>query len=232
MQDVRAIVSVLAASVWSMSVALPPAVETDCSADPLAAWLDEVLAGLADGVAACKEVRDAGEVSDAERIERITRLEAIKAAAAALQAAESVRFGQSQVAEQLAAGVNPLIAGRGIADQIGLACRVSPWEGSRRLGIAQALWFDLPDTFRLLTAARISERVASLVVSETRHLDAAARRRVDAQIVAAGLARMGVREAAACARRHAYAADPEGYVERGKTERKHRQVSLRPAPDP
>jgi hypothetical protein len=33
------------------------------------------------------------------------------------------------------------------------------------------------------------------------------------------------------ARRYAYQADPKAYVERGKTERKHRRVSLRPAPD-
>jgi hypothetical protein len=214
-----------------MSAVLGEEPRLGAATDPLTGELDDILTVLADGVAACAELRDAGAVSDRDRIERIARLEAIKAAAAAMQAAESVRFAQSQVAEQLASGVNPLIAGRGIADQIGLACRVSPWEGSRRLGIARALWFDLPETFRLLTAGRISERVASLVVSETRHLDAAARRSVDGQIVAAGLARMGVRESAACARRCAYAADPEAYVERGKTERKHRRVSLRPAPD-
>ena len=42
---------------------------------------------------------------------------------------------------------------------------------------------------------------------------------------------MGPRSAAACARKHAYEADPEGYVQRGRTERKNRRVSLRPAPD-
>ena len=42
---------------------------------------------------------------------------------------------------------------------------------------------------------------------------------------------MGPRSAAACARKHAYQADPAGYVQRGRTERKNRRVSLRPAPD-
>jgi hypothetical protein len=42
---------------------------------------------------------------------------------------------------------------------------------------------------------------------------------------------MGPRSAAACARRHAYEADPEGYVQRGRTERKNRRVTLRAAPD-
>ena len=190
-----------------------------------------MLSELAEAVAACVELRDLGEASDAVRVDRIARLEQLKAAAAALLAAESVRFAQSQVEKQMAADVHPTAIGRGIADQLGLACRVSPTEGSRRLGMARALWFDLPATFRLLTDGKISEHVASLVVSETRHLPAPIRRQVDQRIVAAGVAGMGPRRAAACARTHAYSADPHGYVERGRTERRHRRVGLRPAPD-
>jgi hypothetical protein len=93
------------------------------------------------------------------------------------------------------------------------------------------LWFDLPETYRLLIAGDISEYVASLVVAETRHLDAPATRDVDAKITAAGISQMGPRSAAACARRHAYDADPHAYVQRGRTERKNRRVTLRPAPD-
>ncbi len=165
------------------------------------------------------------------RIDRIAVLEKIKSAAAALQVAESVRFAQSQAEAQLAADVHPDKIGRGIADQLGLACRVSGFEAARRLGMARALWFDLPESYRLLTAGELSEYVASLVVTETRHLDANTRRDVDAQISAAGIAQMGPRSAAACARKHAYEADREGYVERGRTERRNRRVGLRPAPD-
>ena len=183
------------------------------------------------GVQACADLRDVGEVSDADRIDRIARLERLKAAASALQAAESVRFAQSQVEQQIASGVDPRVIGRGIADQLGLACKVSPVEGSRRLGIARALWFDLPQTFQLLAGGEISEFVASLVVSETRHLDSPTRREVDGHIAAAGISQMGPKAVAACARRQAYRADPQGFVERGRTERKHRRVGLRPAPD-
>src|SRR5918994_5626979 len=214
-----------------MSAALASVDQQDCLADPLCAQLDGMLSELADGVAACADLADVGVVSDAERIDRIARLEKLKAAAGALQAAESVRFAQSQVELQLAAGVHPRAVGRGIADQIALACKVSPYEGSRRLNIARALWFDLPATFRLLSEGQVSEYVASLVVSETRHLPAPIRRQVDHQMVAAGIGGMGPRRAAACARRHAYRADPRGFVERGRTERRHRRVGLRPAPD-
>jgi Domain of unknown function (DUF222) len=197
--------------------------------DPRTGWLDDVLDGLAEGVAEC--AGDGRVVSDAVRVDRIARLERIKAAAAALQLAESVRFAQSQAEQQLAADVHPDKIGRGIADQLGLACHVSGWEAARRLGVARALWFDLPETYRLLVAGQISEYVASLVVTETRHLDGRTRGEVDGKISAAGICRMGPRSAAACARRYAYQADPAGYVQRGRTERKNRRVSLRAAPD-
>lgn len=195
-----------------MAVAVAPV----AVADPLTGWLDDVLSGLAVGVADCASA-EPGEVADAARIDRIARLEKVKAAAAALQAAESVRFAQSQAETQLAADVHPDKIGRGVADQLGLACRISGFAAARRLGMARALWFDLPQTYQLLTTGEISDYVGSLVVTETRHLDAATRRDVDARITAAAIAQMGPRRAAACARRHAYEA--------------HRRVSLRPAPD-
>jgi hypothetical protein len=140
------------------------------------------------------------------------RLEKLKPAAAALQVPESVRFAQSQAKAQLAADVHPDKDGRGIAAQLGLACQVSGYEAARRLGVARALWFELPETYRLMVDGEISEYVASLVVTETRHLDATSRREADRKITDGGIARMGPRSAAASARRHAYKADPHGYV--------------------
>jgi hypothetical protein len=214
-----------------VAVTAVPTQAVDQVIDPQTDWLDDVLARLAEGVAESASPDDSGDVPDAVRVDRIARLEKIKAAAAALQMAESVRFAQSQAEQQLAAEVHPDKIGRGIADQLGLACHISGFEAARRLGFARALWFDLPGTHRLLVRGQISEYVASLVVTETRHLDARTRREVDAKITAAGISLMGPRSAAACARKHAYEADPEGYVQRGRTERKNRRVTLRPAPD-
>jgi hypothetical protein len=69
-----------------------------------------------------------------------------------LQAAESVKFAQSQVAEQLAADVQPNAIGRGIAEQIALACRISPVMAARGWIWRGALWFELPDTYSQLSA--------------------------------------------------------------------------------
>jgi hypothetical protein len=195
------------------------------SPDPVTARLDEILDELVAVVA------DNTPVRDAARIDRIARLEKLRAATAALQVAESVRFAKSQVAEQLAANVHPDKIGRGIAEQIGLACRISPAIAARRLNTARALWLELPDTYAQLASGKLSERLAETVVSETRHLDPEKRRHVDEQLKAAGIARMGFKTATACSRKTAYQADPPGYLKRGRTERKHRRVGVRPAPD-
>jgi hypothetical protein len=195
------------------------------SSDGFVVRLDEMLAEFADAVA------DDRPISDAARIDRIARLEKLRAVTAALQAAEAVRFAQCQVAEQIAADVHPSKIGRGIAEQIGLACRISPMAAARRLNTARALWFELPDTYNQLRTGMLSERVAETVVAETRHLDATTRSQVDARLAHAGINTMGFKAATACARKHAYQADPEGYLQRGRTERRHRRVGVRPAPD-
>jgi Domain of unknown function (DUF222) len=187
--------------------------------------LNEMLAELA------KAVGDDRPTSDADRIDRIAVLEKLAAATAALQAAESVRFAQSQVAEQMAADVHPDKIGRGIAEQIGLACRISPVVAARRLNMARALWFELPDTYAQLAAGELSERLAETIVSETRHLDPETRGQVDTQLAAARISRLGFKAATACIRKFAYEADRDGYMRRGRIERKHRRVGVRPAPD-
>jgi hypothetical protein len=191
-------------------------------------WWRALDGGLDDFASA---VAEASTVSDAVRIDRIARLEKLRAATAALQAAESVRFAQSQVAEQMAANVHPEQIGRGIAEQIGLACRIAPVTAARRLNTARAWWCELPDTYSQLISGELPENIAETVVSEIRHLDAETRGHVDQQLKTAGITRMGSKAATSCIRKAAYEADRDGYVQRGRTERRHRRVGIRPAPD-
>ncbi|NMO91490.1 DUF222 domain-containing protein [Actinomycetospora sp. TBRC 11914] len=174
-------------------------------------------------------------VPDAVRIDRIALLEQTRAALAAAQHTEMVAFAGSQVAAheaEIAAGrLDPRKLGTGIADQIALAAHVSPWQGSRRLTIARALATDLPHVRGLLAAGRISERLAETVVAQTSHLDAAARRAVDKQLGGARLDELGFRRAEATVKKTAYETDPAGYTHRGRTARKDRRVTVRPAPD-
>ena len=98
-------------------------------ADPLTARFDDLILELGGYMS------DGSPAVDGVRIDRIARLEKLRAATAALQAAETVRFARSQVAEQLAQDVHPNAIGRGIGDQIALACKISPSAGSQRLGV-------------------------------------------------------------------------------------------------
>jgi hypothetical protein len=200
------------------------------SSDGVVAELSVMLArltALADGPTA-----PGSGVADACRIDRIALLERLRSAVAAAQHTEMVGFARSQVEAHIADGaLDPARVGRGIADQIALACRVSPFTGSRRLGVARALHVELPATRALLATGAISEDTATVIVSETHHLDPERRSLVDEQLSAAGIERFAPRQAAALARRLAYQADPAGYVGRGRTARGDRRVSLRPAPD-
>jgi len=105
-------------------------------------WLDQILADLG-GLA-----YDTDATGDAARIDRIAVAEKIKAALDAVQANEIVAFAKSQVAEQQRLDVDPSKVGRDIGDQIGLACKVSPTEGSRRLHVARDLVLDMPNSRR------------------------------------------------------------------------------------
>jgi hypothetical protein len=63
------------------------------------------------------------------------------------------------------------------------------------------LWCELPETYRQLIAGELSERLAEVVVTETRHLDPDRRRQVDAQLTATGISQLGFeRQPAASAR--------------------------------
>jgi hypothetical protein len=96
--------------------------------DPLVA--DPVLALTQQALAVFGEaIFDSRPVDDRVRIDWIAALEELRRVTAGLQAAETVRFAQSQLAEQMAADIDPRLVGRGIADQVALARKVSPVAG-------------------------------------------------------------------------------------------------------
>jgi len=185
--------------------------------DEVTLWLQEML-GCLGGLAF-----DTDPTEDATWIDRIAVAEKIKAAAEAVQATEIVAFAKSQVAEQQRLDVDPRKVGRDIGDQIGLACKVSPTEGSRRLHVARDLVLDMPTTFGLLATGEISGWTARLVTGELSHLDPPTRRQVDTRLGRARLEEKSPKAAAAQARRFAYAADPHGAADRCRKARNDRR---------
>jgi hypothetical protein len=170
------------------------------------------------------------DVSDAVRVDRLRQMESAKAALAATQAREAVALAASQRAEQLAAGVPVARAERGVAAQVALALRTSPWHAQRYLGWARVLTSELPRTYAALWAGATTERRAMIVARETIWLSRDDRAQVDEQL-AALLPQLGDRRVDAETKTLAYRLDPAGYVARVRGADKDRCVSLRPAPD-
>ena len=168
--------------------------------------------------------------TDAERVDRVRALEEIKNAAAAAQARESVAFDVSQREDQRLAGVPEARVGRGVGDQIALARRVSPHQGSRLLGLAKALVRDLPECLAALERGEVSEFRVGLVARETSHLRPEDRMVIDAEL-GPKLKDLGDRAAAGRARARAQRLDVVGAVARLRRAENERTVTIRPAPD-
>jgi Domain of unknown function (DUF222) len=192
--------------------------------DEVCVWLEQTL----DRLGALVATDAAG---GAALIDRMALTEKLKAALDAVQAAAIVQFARSQVTAQRRLNVPPDRLGRGIAEQVALACKVGATEGSRRLHHARDLVLDMPKTLDMLAHGEISGWTARLITTETSHLDRATRRDVDTQLGVSKLPSRSPRAAAAAARRLAYRADPQAAADRCRKAREDRHVSLRPAPD-
>jgi hypothetical protein len=167
---------------------------------------------------------------DAIRVDQIRQLEELKSAAAAVQARVTAAFVASQRKANRAAGVKPEQAERGIAHQVGLAKRTSPFQARRYVGWANILTTELPHTFARLQAGETTEWRAMIVARETGWLSREDRTVVDREL-APRLEALGDRKTENEAKAIAYRLDPHGYVGRlGKAE-SDRRVTLRPAPD-
>ncbi len=173
-----------------------------------------------------------GPPSEAALIERITRLEERKAAVAAEQADAILQFARAHAASQTASGsVEPEALERSIAAQVGLACRVSPTEGRRRVRIARDLHAGHTRVHELFTAGRLSEYKTATIVAATAHLSPAERAEVDARLARLRVETLGVRRIHDLARTLAAEVAPEKFTARCRTARTSRRVSVRPAAD-
>jgi hypothetical protein len=188
-----------------------------------------------DGIAAMRGMTAAlptftRRLGNAGRLERMRATEELTAALAALRALDEVDYAAAERQVQRDAGVAEERVGAGIANQVAQARRISPGKARRELGWATVLTTELPHTFALLQAGRISEWRAMLVARETVFLSRAHREQVDREL-AQKLESLGDRRVEAETRRIGYRLDPAGFVARSRAAENDRCVSLRPAPD-
>ena len=178
------------------------------------------------------ETVEAG-LDDTACIDLIRGLEDLKNAAAAAQARASLALDTARRAERSARGVVKEALSRGVGHEIALARRESPHRGGRHLGFARVVVNEMPRTLALMTAGRLSEWRATLLVRETACLNASDRQKIDTELCAdaATLDGLGDRAVAAKARALAAKYDAASVVRRAAKAASERHVSVRPAPD-
>jgi hypothetical protein len=121
----------------------------------------------------------------------------LKCAIEARQARVSLAIDQRVRTDASAAGVPSDRQGRGVAERIAVARRVSPHRGRILLGLARSLT-ELPHTMRAFTDGQVSEWRSMIMARETACLERVDRQRIDTELAAdhSALARMGDRELA------------------------------------
>lgn len=168
--------------------------------------------------------------SEADQINELVALERLIATATARRARVSVEFRASQLASQQAQGVHKSLLGKGIADQIALARRISPHAASHQIALVTAICQDLPRTMQLWMRGQIDERTATGVAKQVFCLDSPDRRAID-RLLADGLGEMSAKRAEQAARGAAARRCPEAIAARARKAPNERRVTIRPSED-
>ncbi|MCV7202176.1 DUF222 domain-containing protein [Mycolicibacterium peregrinum] len=170
---------------------------------------------------------------EADLHRRIEELERAKSAAAAGQARCAALLDEKRRAAEAAEGVPQAKRCRGVASEIALARHDSPTCGSRHLGFAKALVYEMPHTLAALESGVLSEWRATLIVRESACLTVEDRRVLDAEMCGdvTKLDGLGNGRIEAEAKKIAYRLDPQAFVDRMAKAAEDRDVWIRPAPD-
>jgi hypothetical protein len=170
---------------------------------------------------------------DADLVDEVGELEVLKAAIEARQARIAVAFDLSQREQAVARGVRPERQGKGVAEQLALARRVSPHRGRILLGLAKTVVNEMPWTAKAWRQGRISEHRALVLARETACLTREDRAEVDAALAAdpAALEAKSDRRVEGEARALAARLDAASVAERRRRAETDRCVTIRPAPD-
>ncbi|MGI5130087.1 DUF222 domain-containing protein [Pseudonocardia sp. CA-107938] len=165
--------------------------------------------------------------------EAVARLEEQKNALAAQQAAAILALGRVVAAQQIDAGVvDPDDVQRVVAEQVGLACRVSAFEGGKRVRIARDLHAGHSRVRELFAAGLLNEQKIAFITSAGSHLDPDERAWVDEQLAERGVESLSVRRIHDLARKLAAEVAPEKFAARCARARSGRRVTVRPSIEP
>ncbi|MED5812585.1 DUF222 domain-containing protein [Mycolicibacterium sp. 050232] len=161
--------------------------------------------------------------------------------AAMNRAASSIAAGQVRVTAMLetkrherkaAEGVPAAKRAQGLASEVGLARKASPWHGAKYLKLSRILVDDMPYTLAALQSGVLTEDRAMIIADQAACLSSADRHAMDAELCADPdvLDGLGDRKIEAEAGRVAIRLDHDAVMARISRHQCDRTVTLRPAP--
>ncbi|MGO1316231.1 MAG: HNH endonuclease [Cellulomonadaceae bacterium] len=171
--------------------------------------------------------------AEAEQVEVLSALEDLRSAEVGARGVVVLALDHTVRIREAGAGVGQDTQGAGVARQIGLATRRSPWSAGVFLGMSRVLGTEMPHTGAALRAGRLNEERALALVRETACLPREARAEVDRRLCAdpGTLAGQGTKRIAGRARALAAELDPAAVVARNSRSVASAGVWLRPAVD-
>lgn len=172
---------------------------------------------------------DATEVALVDQLAEMTR------------AACRIAAGQAQVtalleakrhARKAAEGVSTARRGKGLASEVGLARKASPWHGAKYLKMSRILVDDMPYTLAALQSGALTEARAMIIADHAACLSSADRRAMDAELCADPdvLDGLGDKKVDAEAGRVAFRLDHDAVMDRISRHQCDRTVTMRRAP--
>jgi hypothetical protein len=167
-----------------------------------------------------------------ELLDAISQAQIAENAAAARKASAIREFALARAASLTSVGdVEPERVERKIVAEVAVACRMSPFQGRRRLHLARDLHLGLDHARGLFAAGELAEATVLEVVAATAHLDPAERAAVDERLSAQGIERLGVRRVHDLTTRLAMEIAPEKAEVKARSARCGRHVRVRLAAD-
>jgi hypothetical protein len=167
-----------------------------------------------------------------ELLDAIASAQAAENAAAARKASAIREFALARAAALTSVGeVEPEKVERKIVAEVAVACRVSPFQGRRRLHLARDLHLGLDHVRVLFAAGELAEDKVLKVVTATAHLDPGERAAVDERLAGEGIEQLGVRRVHDLTTRLAMEIAPEKAELKARAARAGRHVRVRLATD-
>jgi hypothetical protein len=164
---------------------------------------------------------------------RVALLEEEKNAVAARQADAILALGRAIAAEQIHRGVDdPTQIQRVVADRVGQACRVSAYEGGKRVRIARDLHDGHTFVRGMFAAGMLSEQKIAVITDAGTHLDPDERAQLDERLAAKRIETFGVRRIHDLAKKIAAEVAPEKFEARTRRARSGRRVTVRRSSEP